>query len=237
MNLKLAIDAAVERLIASEAIEAAIQQQIAKTVIEVVTHELRPYSEFGKLVTEKVKQALVFHDETLALPSYNACILQILRAQVEQRTNAIIQQQIVEQMDNLLEPAPESITLSALVQKFIDRQREEQHAGCVCFGEMGQISLHVKEDRTAGFWTLCLDGRKDKTDHECEIRIGVYKDSLYHLTFHNATVEKQMFAGPFYGFERMLFQMRAAGTKLLRDCDPSEIETSYSLGHDHENPD
>lgn len=62
---------------------------------------------------------------------------------------------------------------------------------------------------------------------KCDIRFGVYKDQIFSLAFKNQDVEKEMFIGELHGFARMLFQMKAAKTKLIFDKEQSDIETSY----------
>jgi hypothetical protein len=65
--------------------------------------------------------------------------------------------------------------------------------------------------------------------NKCAIKIGISRwgkhaaDSppsgeVFHLSFQNQDVEKHLFAGPFYNFERSLFQMKAAKTRVILDA-------------------
>ena len=54
---------------------------------------------------------------------------------------------------------------------------------------------------------------------------------MYHLRLGGRETEAEIFAGPFYGFHKRLFQMRVAGTRIIFDAAASEIETTYELSH------
>jgi len=222
--------AALDALIGSGKIQQMIAEQLEKTVRGVIQSELRDYSDFAKQLGEAVKASLALNGD-LDLPSYNETILAIVRKQVEHCTADTIQRQVAERMKELLEPPPESITLSGLVEAFIEQVKDKHNSGCVCYGEE-EISFEV--NRCNGFFRyIYLDETAGKTRHQCAIQIGVHNDEVFSLRLPGGDTRNQLFAGPFYGFEKMLFQMKAAGSKIVFDVDPSEIETSYITGEDH----
>lgn len=231
MDIREAAIAALDNVIKSGAIEAAIEKKLIETITSCIANELATYSDFGKALTEKVKRSLALSGK-IDLPSYNDAILKIVRRQVESRTNAVIQQQVAEQMENLLQPAPEEIKLTELVAQYIEHVKSRQD-DCVCHGHDEQILLKVK-DESFGGRTIELgeskDGYGDRLRHTVDITIGVNRDGMmYWLHFRNEDVEKRLFVGPLYGFERMLFQMKAAGSKIRFDADPHDIETTFAM--------
>jgi hypothetical protein len=230
MDLKVTLTSIIDNMVESGAIEKAITAAVEKAVLEAVTSSMRTYSDFGKQLEEAVKGALKLHG-TIDLPSYNDSILKIVARQVESHTNAIIQKQVAERLKELLQPAPESITLSKLVEEYIEHVKNKRDAGCVCFGEQGKITLLVDLDRMPDFARICLDPEHDKASHQCAIQIGTHRGEVYSLTFGRHEVEKQLFVGPLYNFERTLFQMKAARSKIILDIDVEDIETTYELEH------
>jgi hypothetical protein len=239
MDFRKAVVEALDRMVASEAVEKAIERALTKTVNEIVDQELRSYSEFGKQLTEVVKKSLALNGE-LDLPSYNAQILQIVQRQVEAYTRETIQKQVAENLQKILEPPPETITLSKLVETYREYLKDSIDAGCVCYGDAHEITVLVEQSDIRGFTHVYLDDEPNQTKHKCAIHFGVYFGSkpqeeglkageVYHLAFQNQDVERLMFAGPFHGFERMLFQMKAAKSKVIFDCDVDDLEKSY--GH------
>jgi hypothetical protein len=138
-------------------------------------------------------------------------------------------------MKELLTPAPESIALSALVDQYVQSLKDKRDGGCTCYGE--EEAFAELRETDYGFRTLTLAATTKKDVHsrrrEGEISIGLTKDGkVYHLSFADQDVEKRMFAGPFYNFERSIFQMRAAGTVVRVDCDPSSLSLEYNHSHD-----
>ncbi len=234
MDISDAVLESLTKLVSSGKVEEAVDQALGKCVARVISDELDRYSPFGKHLEEQVRKALAVHGD-IDLPSYNDVILKIVRAQIETRTKASIESAVAEQLKELLTPAPETIKLSELAAKYLEMVKEKQEGGCVCYGEEHGITVIVEASDmhlTSDYHHIYLDESTNKSKRDCAIDIGISgKGSIYWLAFKNQDVEKRMFAGPFYGFERMLFQMKAAGTKLVIDCDVSDIETRFGLEH------
>lgn len=227
MDVRAAVIEALDKLVTSGAIEQAIEKQLAETMASVVKSELASYSDFGKRLSEAVKQSLALHDR-LDLPSYNHAILRIIERQVERGMQASIEREVAARMKELLTPAPESIKLSELVEQYIEHLNEQARGGCVCYGD-GRITC-LLEDSDYGFRRLTLAKEAGKRRNDGDIQIGITKEGrIYHLHFRDRDVEKEMFAGPFHGFERSIFQMRAAGTRIEIDAHPEEL--SLELEH------
>jgi len=235
MDLESVLNATIQETLKSGIIQQTIKQAVERavtiTVRECVERNLTSYSAFGKQVEEVVKKSLQLHG-SIDLPSYNDMILKIIAAQVEHATNESIEKQVAERMKELLSPAPESITLTDLVIEFINHAKREYESGCVCTGgNAKKISLCVKDEgSSSSFFSIGLDREGEKTINQCDIYFGCNrKGEIYHLRFRNEEVERRMFVGPLYGFERMLFQMKAAKTKIVIDQDPEDIEMDYWL--------
>jgi len=237
VNLEGAATAAVAKLIASGKIEKAIEDAVAETVTASVKEALRSYGEFGKQVGKAVEKALALHDD-IELPSYNHAIIKIIEAQVEHGTRQSIEREVAGRMKELLTPAPESIKLSKLLEQYVEHLRDESDSGCTCYGD--EVAYAEFRDRdTSGFKTLVLakDRTKPTTSYgkrPGQIDIGLYFNrkgeetaEIYNLSFDNSDIEKQMFVGNIRGFERSIFQMRAAKTRIEIDCGPSDCDLYY----------
>lgn len=226
MDFRAAVIASLDKLLDTGAVQAMIEKHLAKAFEEAISSELRSYSDFGKQVQASVREALALRGP-IDLPSYNGMILAVVRRLVETQTRASVEKQVAENLKDLLTPAPERITLSKLVETYIEHIKAQHDAGCVCYGEQNQITLLV-EAGNYGNVSIGLDKEPGQRRAQCDIELGVTKEGkLYWLRFRDDDVEKRMFAGPFYGFERALFQMKAAGTILEFDADPADINTYY----------
>lgn len=219
-DLKQAVSKAFNNVLASGAIEAAIEKQLASTISSLIQSEMREYSEFGKAIGAKVKEAVAVNLDRLDLPSYNDLILKILRIQIDGVMQGDAAKQLEANMAKLLEQAPAEITMEKLVEDFIEEHKEDKE------GE----SFTLLIERKYGSTYVSLDTEPGKTEYSCDFRLGVDKEGkVYHLAFGGKDVAKTLFVGPIYGFERHLFQLYAAKSKLIiaADAEAHDFDTSF----------
>lgn len=219
-DLKTAVSTAFANVVASGAIEQAIEKQLASTIGDLIKHELREYSDFGKAIKERVQQALCVNLGQMDLPSYNDLILQIIRRQVDGIMQSEAAQQLESNMAKLLEQAPAEITLQKLIEEFIEANKENK--------EGQDFTLLI--ERKWGSTYICLDEDAGKSEYSCDFRLAIDKDGkVYSLMLGAKDVAKTLFMGPFYNFERTLFQLYAAKSKVIvpADAEPHDFETSF----------
>lgn len=228
-ELQQAVSTAFSNIVAAGAIENAIEEKLTKTITSIIDEELRTYSTFGEQLKERVKAALQVDFHNLGLPGYNDLILKIIRQQVDAQLNATIETQIEKQMKELLAPAPAEIKLSQLVDEFIkDEHTNRQYLPCSC-DESDRITLIVREEGLASskFYHVYLDKESNTEYYKCPYRIDVHDGRVYSVQIDQKDPSKTLFAGPMHGFKRRLFQLYAAGTKLIIDGDENSINTYY----------
>jgi hypothetical protein len=225
-ELQNAVANAFANVVAAGTIEKAIEEKLSKTITSIIDDELRSYSDFGKSLSEQVKAALAVDFSNLGIPGYNDLILKVVRRQVDAHVNSVIATQVESQLTELLESAPESITLTQLVAEFI-KDRSDYH-GCSCDGP-DEITLVVDGSSSVdGYHNIYLDEEGGKSKYSCAIQIATNKEhTVYSLKIDDRDPKKTLFVGPLYNFERRLFQMYAAGTKLIIDATEDDIDTSY----------
>ncbi|MGN4188737.1 hypothetical protein ACS0Y6_11505 [Burkholderia gladioli] len=225
-ELEQAVSIAFSNIVASGVIENAIEKKLTETITSIIDSELRSYSDFGKQLGEQVKAAMQVDLTKLGLPGYNDFILKVVRAKVSALTKKAIAEQVEAQLTTLLAPAPAEIKLSELVAQFIKGNDDRYGYGCSCDAP-DRITLHVQDTDYGSNW-IALDKADGKSEHECEIRFGVSKDtgSMFGLRLGKQKVEETLFLDP-YGFERTILQMFHAGTKLVIDREADEIDTYY----------
>lgn len=219
-DLKSAVSTAFANVVASGAIEQAIEKQLADTIGSLIKRELREYGDFGKAIKERVQQAVGVNLERMDLPSYNDLILQIIRRQVDGIMQSEAAQQLEANMAKLLEQAPAEITLKKLIEEFIEANKEDK--------EGQDFTLLI--DREHGMLYVCLDEEDGKTKYNCDYRLGIDREGkVYHFALGGKDVQKSLFMGPFYGFERTLFQLYAAKSKVIvpADAEAHDYETSF----------
>lgn len=222
-ELQQAVGAAFEKIVNAGVIEAAIEKKLTETVISIIDHELRSYSDFGKALEAHVKQAVNVDLGRLELPGYNDLILKLIQRQVATQLGNQLAAQIEKQMTELLAPPAAEIKLSELLKDFIETKASD----CACDGP-DAISLHV-EKSSGGYAHIYFDEQEDCSKYSCKFAIHVDNDGkAYSVKIDEKDPKKQLFVGPFYSFERRLFQLYAAGTKLVIDGDDeNDFDTAY----------
>lgn len=219
-DLKSAVSTAFANVVASGAIEQAIEKQLASTIGDLIKNELREYSDFGKAIKERVQQAVGVNLDRMDLPSYNDLILQIIRRQVDGIMQSEAASQLESNMAKLLEQAPAEITLEKLIEEFIEEHKEDKAGD----------SFTLLIERKYGSTYICLDEDAGKSEYSCDFRLAVDKDGkVYSLALGAKDVAKTLFMGPFYRFERTLFQLYAAKSKIIvaPDAEFHDFNTSF----------
>ena len=219
-DMEQAVGKAFANVVASGAIEQAIEKQIAETISSAIKEHLRSYSDFGKAISEQVQRAVGVRLERLDLPSYNDLILKIVRAQIDGAMHGEAAKQIESSLGELLKQAPAEITIDELIEQFVEAYKEDRE---------GQ-GFTLRIDREYGSTYIALDKEEGTAKYSCDFRIGVDKDgSVYHLAFSGGDVDKKMFVVRFHGFERTIFQLYTAKSKLVipADADDSDYEKYF----------
>lgn len=222
-DLQNAVSAKFAEIAASGAIEAMIEKQLTETISSIIKDSLRSYSDFGKGIEQAVKKAVNVDLARLELPGYNDLILKLIQRQVSAQMENAMATQIEEQMRDLLSSPPTEIKLSDLLKEFIEHEASD----CVC-DTPDRISLHV-EKRSDGYTHIYFDKDENKSEYSCAFALHVTPDGkVYSLKIDEENPKKKLFAGPFYNVERRIFQLYAAGTRLIVDGDSEDdFDTSY----------
>jgi hypothetical protein len=220
MELREQVIVALDKVIAAGTIETAIEAAVTKCVTEIINTQMRQYSDFGKQLEEAVKRSLAIGG-SLDLPAYNDMLLKIIRKQVATYTDTAVEQQVARNLETLLTPPPETIKLTELVEKYKEWAEERRE-------EPGEITLIM--EREGAFTYIHMDDEPDKGKYLCDIQIGLMDGAVYHLKLNGQDTKKDLFVSHFYSFEKLLFQMHVAGTKVIIDAEAGDIDTCYGHG-------
>lgn len=225
-ELKQAVSTAFEKIVASGAIEQAIEKQLTETIGSIVKDQLRSYSDIGKAIEAQVKESLQIGK--MDLPSYADLIGKIVRRQVEVGMQNEATRQLEQNIGELLAPAPAEITLDQLIEDF--REHQVELSGDRIRGDDFTLIIQHSEGSTAGYKHIHIDPDHGTSKYSCAIQIDVTPTGeVYGLKLGGRDLKDQLFAGKLYGFERKLFQLFTAKSKLIvpEGADASDYPTSY----------
>lgn len=199
-ELEEAITKTFGDMVASGKLTEIIEGHVQKSVDSVFRSFFETYSPFQEALQEYINQNLRVNFEGLGLA---AAVFKFAEKQITQG------------LEYIFEGAPAEIKLSALVAMLEESERQDD-------SQSEGISCHVELDKyTEGYHWIKLDRKRRKSSDECEYSIAVNKQGEgYNIGLpHRGDVTKKLFAGPFYGFDRALFQLYAAKSKLIIDED------------------
>lgn len=217
-ELKQAVSDAFDKIVASGTIEQAIEKKLTETITSAIDEQLRSYSDFGKTIKDQVSKALAVDLSVAGLPTYGHLVTEIIRRRVDASLQGEFAAQLEKDIAELLAPAPAEITLEALIEEFIKEHED---------GREGEKFTLLIENEGRGFAYVALDKEEGTDKYSCDYRIGVHDGKVYTLNFGRQDVQKALFVGPLGGFEKLLFQLFSAKSKLVI---PADVDT-YS--HDY----
>jgi len=219
-ELKNAVATAFDNVVASGAIEKAIQEQIGKCVETAVRDQFGYSGKMTKAINEKVAGLIDVNLDQIDLPSYRDLISKV----IQKRVGAVMTTQFTEQLEKdigeMLEPAPAEITLEQLLEDFVKHQMDQYDAS-----EMRgrDFTLHIdRGDHNDGYVDIYFDKESNKSKYGCDFMIRTKKGGeVWALRLDGDEMKNKLYVGPMYSFEKRLFQMYTAKTKLIIPAEAS----------------
>ena len=189
-----------------------VEAMVHKSVEEIISQCFNYGGPFQKQLAEAINKNIHIDFSHLGLAGYNQTLLNIIKAKLDSSIVQFAQKQISEGLDQLFATPPAEIKLSELVELYKKYLAEDDRDK-----EMEINAKVIRSEGCDGYWRLKLDGVPNKYGKQFEIACD-NKGNIYSISApYHGDLTKALFAGPFYGFERALWQMYAAKTKLVID--------------------
>ncbi|WP_434619294.1 hypothetical protein [Azospirillum sp. B2RO_4] len=225
---KLATDA-VAKYVEDGSFQKMLEKGI-KGALESVINDATGYgSPFRKEMADAVKGALHIRADALNLPAYNQTVIGIIRNRLDEVVNEQLRDKLQKDLDALLVDAPKEITLTKLVKDFkVWLRKEKFHSDSAC-------TVIVEKTEYGSHW-IKLDPKKYQQSYSCQFRIGIDSDGeVFSLSDSGVDMQKAVLSKTLIGFPRDLFQLMAAGTKIV--IDSMDIDDSMESYEDDEEED
>lgn len=227
-QLKQAVAAAFDNVIASGAIEQAIEKKIGETVTSIIEQQLRSYSDFGKALESKVASLIDINLNEIDLPSYRDLVGKVIQQRVGAAMSAQFTEQLGKDLDDLLSPAPAEITLEQLLKEFVEQQMDaydaDEYRG-------RDFSLYIsRSDSNDGYVDVYFDKDGRKSMYSCDFQLRTKNGGeVWGLRVDGVDPKKQLFLGPMFGFEKRLVQLYTARTKLVipPNAEADDFDASF----------
>lgn len=219
-ELETAVLNAATEMVKSGRLEAVCKKQIEESLTSIVKEVFSTYSPFGKNLKETIASQLKIDPSQLGLSEYNQTVLAIVQQKIDAVIDKTVRIKLAKDLDDLLgEAAPKEIKLSRLIldfKKWASKDGGGDGSGCTIILDPPEYSSYY----------LAIDSKPRVTKYNCRFRlmIALSDGKVFGIHIDGIDPSKSIFLGNMYGFPRQLFQMYAAGTRIVVD------ERSFDTG-------
>ena len=222
INLENTVAAALEKALSPDTVRTKVEEAVAKVVDKAISDAFSTYGDFSTTVKKSVAELLPHSVDIEGAANFNHAINQAITTRLKQVNDERIQQAIEPMLEELFKPAPAEVTLSALIETALASWRSE-------YERKGSRKPYVLVEKTtgivAGYHHIFIDPDGSKASeysfskYKARVQIDVNdKGEVYGLKISGSDIRNMIFAGPFFNFDRHLFQLYTQKTRLIVDC-------------------
>lgn len=226
-DLSKIVQVATDQMIQSGKIEEIITKKLEETISSGIDDALRSYSDFGKTITEKIKESIQCAGRDIEIPAYNHFIVKVIKEKFTQVLEENAANHLAELVSNVIKPIKKEAKISEFLnfvsEAWTDTAREQGK-------EYIEIDVDENDEGTALYVTI----KHPEYDWET-VKVTFYnfksdKDNLWHIGYINEGDQRitgrpnDRAASGTTDVTDMLFKYYAMGTKFDMD---TEIENIY----------
>jgi hypothetical protein len=220
MDIKQAVNEQFNKLIEEGKLESIIQQKLEKLIDELLADSLRSYSDFGKKLSAKLKEALNVDFSRLNLVDYNHVVLSVVKESLDNRFEDSIKKPIADQISDYFgKLEKKEWKLSEIIDEF---KKETEF-----YDDEDEITLVV--DKTRYYSThIYIDKEGHKKKYDCEYQLSLNTKTGVPYSFqagkynpHKGDLRSSSLHG---AFEKFLFRLYAQQATIIINEDECDIE-------------
>lgn len=122
---KIAVDH-IKKLESEGVIKEAIEDGIERAISNAIEKQFAPYSDFSEQVKEVIKEGLKIDPAQIDFQVYNHQMIMLIKQRLGNMFEGRSRDRFLEELESILEPAPEEIDIACLVKKVVSLWSEEQ---------------------------------------------------------------------------------------------------------------
>lgn len=236
LKLVETVNEALTGLISGDVIKGIIEKQLEATITDIVKDSMRSYSDFGKVIKEKIEGVVTLAASNVELPEYTKFVSGVVLEQFDK----VLQEQSKTQLNELiiseLGVLPSGVmTARQLAEKIQSTFESDEYEG------KRTIEVEIKGQGTSGIYIRIKDDDKSE-----EIKISLYNHrqkntSNYYIGYldgcgwtsrNTRTSERSLNTHCMDSLDKFLFRLYCAQTKIDM-TDTSDFEDFNVGGHDY----
>lgn len=229
MEIEHVVEEELAKIINSGKVRSMVAAGIERSIQGAINEALQPYSDFGKALGSKVKEAIGIELHSVNLQTAVLGLGQLVEAQVSKYITEQSHPILLKRLDDLFKPAPKSITLQELIDAYKEDESDDAAADSIEYcglvigepDQNGYIQIGLNPDARKKLSGYSSTKEQIRKVQDCEIKMhlkpcGTIGYTLYWCQFggYEQKSTKDFLPMALYGFSRQLFQMYAAGTVL-----------------------
>lgn len=238
LKLVETVNEALTGLIGGDVIKGIIQKQLEVTITDIVKDSMRSYSDFGKVIKEKIEGVVTTAASNVELPEYTKFVSGVVLEQFDK----VLQEQAKTQLNKLivneLGELPKGVmTARQLAEKIRSTFEPDEYE------DERTIEVEIEGQGTSGIYIKIKDD-----DNSEEIKISLYNHghnqndtSEYYIGYLDAgrwtsrntrTSERSLNTHCMDSLDKFLFRLYCAQTKIDMS-NTSDFEDFTVGGHDY----
>jgi hypothetical protein len=236
LKLVETMNEALTGLISGDVIKGIIEKQLEATITDIVKESMRSYSDFGKVIKEKIEGVVTLAATEVELPEYTKFVSGVVLEQFDKVLNEQAKTQLNELIISELGELPNGVMTARQLAEKIQSTFESDE-----YEEERTIQVELEGRDSGSLYITITDDDKSET-----IRISLYNHSQkdpnnYYIGYLDAggwtsrntrTSERSLNTHCMDSLDKFLFRLYCAQT-IIDMSDTSDFEDFTVGGHDY----
>lgn len=224
-GMDLITKSVIQSMIDDGKIHDLIEKNIENVVKSAVDNAFGHSSDIRKQLEVAVKGAIKINTNDLGLDGYNKFILQVIKGKLDYQIHLSGKERLEKELEDILKTPPTEMKLSELINEFKgDIDREDITTD--------ECTVIIQKQSWGAHW-IYIGKKSGESDYLCEHSIYLEENGkISSLRCKGIDFSKDPFCGRLYGFEKTLFQLYAAHSKVI--VDEENIDLYFNRDEDED---
>lgn len=224
--IQKAVNAKVNEMVESGEIAKLVEAKVESTISGAISEQFSYGGNLKKQIDNAVEQGLKFDLTAIDFDSYNQQMLSAIKVRLGNMFHGQAYEHFISQIDELLQPAPEEISMDDLLLKIASFWRTDDPFYDDELDSEMTVEIGANEYSSFKSWSINIWKKKEDIGsyrsiaNESDIRLHIIDEELRisHRQRYNPTC--------FDEAEAFIFKLYAAGTKItgIEECNPDMLE-------------
>ena len=228
LDINKVVQETIENMNHEGKIQELIERKVSDTIESIMADSFKEYSDFGRNLKKYVNDSLNIDFNRIGLEGYHDHIIKIISKVISTNLHGESENKLKETLSSIISEAPKQMKLSEIVSMMKEQFTENASEGD---NRWDNMTCRVDDRNDRFFCYIGLDKEPGKSSHGCEFRIGLHRSSddkskweVFTMRIDGDEMKNNLFVGPFYNVEKLLYQMHCANSEIVLDLNDDEID-------------